>query len=40
MKEVLSSDPEKMGRASLEKIRFYTIENMAKAHVEIFTNGG
>lgn len=31
--EVLASDGEKMGSASLEKIRDYTIENMAKAHL-------
>ena len=31
--EILASDTEKMGSASLEKIRDYTIENMAKAHV-------
>lgn len=37
--EVLSSDLEAMGAASLEKIRPYTIENMAKTHVEIFENG-
>ena len=40
MKEILSSDLEKMGMASLEKIRAYTIENMAKAHVEIFEKDG
>lgn len=33
---VLSEDYRKMGQASLEAIRPYTIENMAKAHVEIF----
>ena len=32
----LSEDYRKMGEASLEKIRPYTIENMAAAHVEIF----
>lgn len=35
---VLAGDAAKMGAASLEKIRPYTIENMAKAHVEIFEN--
>ena len=34
---VLSSDYRKMGEASLEKIRPYTIEKMAKAHVDIFS---
>lgn len=34
---VLVSDYRKMGAASLEKIRPYTIENMAKAHVDIFS---
>lgn len=34
---VLAADYRKMGEASLEKIRPYTIENMAKAHVEIFS---
>lgn len=32
---VLASDLEAMGRASLEKIRPYTIENMARVHGEI-----
>lgn len=36
---VFDSDYEKMGAASLEKIRPYTIENMAKVHEEIFENG-
>ena len=40
MKEILSSDLEKMGTASLGKIRAYTIENMAKAHVAIFEKDG
>lgn len=35
---VLASDLEKMGRAALEKVRPYTLENMAKTHVEIFEN--
>ncbi len=34
--EVLSSDYRAMGQAALEKIRPYTIENMAKAHLKIF----
>ena len=34
---VLKQDYRKMGEASLEKIRPYTIENMAAAHVEIFS---
>ena len=33
---VLASDMEKMGRASLEKVRPYTLENMARTHVAIF----
>lgn len=33
----LASDYRKMGEAALEAIRPYTIENMAKAHVEIFS---
>lgn len=33
---VFSGDYREMGRAALETIRPYTIENMAKAHVEIF----
>ena len=32
---VLNADMEKMGRAALEAIRPYTLENMAKTHVEI-----
>lgn len=36
IQQVLASDMQKMGAAALEKIRPYTIENMAKAHVEIF----
>lgn len=35
---VFSSDLEKMGKASLEKIRPYTIENMVKAHLKIFNH--
>lgn len=34
---VLAEDYRTMGKASLEKIRPYTIENMAKAHMEIFS---
>ena len=40
MRQMLSSDLRKMGAASLEKIRPYTIENMAKAHVAVFENEG
>ena len=36
---VLASDLTEMGNAALEKVRPYTLENMAKAHVEIFENG-
>ena len=36
---VLAGDLQKMGEASLEKIRPYTIENMAKVHAEIFAKG-
>ena len=36
---VLQSDLEKMGQASLDKIRPYTLENMAKVHAEILENG-
>lgn len=39
MNLILRSDLRAMGRASLEKIRPYTIENMAKVHEEIFENG-
>ena len=35
---VLASDLEKMGNAALKKVRPYTLENMAKTHVEIFEN--
>ena len=35
MNAVLSGDMQAMGRASLEKIRPYTLENMTKYHVEI-----
>ena len=33
---VLVSDLEQMGKAALEKVRPYTLENMAKTHAEIF----
>ena len=33
---VLESDMEAMGKAALEKVRPYTLENMAKTHAEIF----
>ena len=36
---VLASDLEAMGKAALEKVRPYTLENMAKTHAEIFENG-
>jgi len=39
IKAVMASDREAMGKAALEKIRPYTLENMAKTHVEIFENG-
>ena len=35
--KILSEDYAQMGKAALETIRPYTIENMAKAHLEIFT---
>ena len=34
---VLSADLQAMGAAALEKVRPYTIENMAKVHAEIFS---
>lgn len=37
IRDVLDGDYRKMGAAALETIRPYTIENMAKAHVEIFS---
>lgn len=40
MNAVLASDLAKMGAAALETARKYTIENMAKAHVEIFEGRG
>lgn len=36
IRSVFASDYRRMGEAALETIRPYTIENMAKAHVEIF----
>lgn len=36
IQKVLQADPVRMGSASLEKIRDYTIENMVKAHIHIF----
>ena len=37
IRAVLKADYRKMGEAALETIRPYTIENMAKAHVKIFS---
>lgn len=37
--KTLRADYRQMGRQALETIRPYTIENMAKAHVEIFSDG-
>ena len=39
IKAVLASDLETMGKAALEKVRPYTLENMAKTHAEIFESG-
>lgn len=39
MREALQGNLAEMGAASLRKIRPYTIENMAKAHVEILERG-
>lgn len=39
LNKVLSSDMEAMGRASLEKIQGYTIENMARAHLALVKEG-
>ena len=39
MRLALASDMAAMGAASLEKIRPYTLENMAKVHAEIFESG-
>ena len=37
--KTLRGDYRQMGRQALETIRPYTIENMVKAHVEIFSDG-
>lgn len=37
--KTLGADYRQMGRQALETIRPYTIENMVKAHVEIFSDG-
>jgi len=39
IRAVLSADREKMGEAALEKVRPYTLENMARTHAEIFEVG-
>lgn len=39
MGKVFQGDLKKMGAASLEKIRQYTIENMARVHMEILERG-
>lgn len=39
IRAVLEGDYRQMGEAALETIRPYTLENMAKAHVEIFESG-
>lgn len=39
MNRILTEDLQAMGEAALEKIRPYTIENMAKVHADIFENG-
>lgn len=39
MSRILGEDLQAMGWASLEKIRPYTLENMAKVHKEIFEKG-
>ena len=36
MNAALSGECERMGAAALEKVRPYTIENMARVHQEIF----
>lgn len=38
LKRVFSEDANAMGRASLERIQPYTVENMAKTHAELFEN--
>lgn len=37
IEKVLCSDFRKMGESSLEKIRPYTIENMVKVHIDVFS---
>ena len=37
IEKVLCSDLRKMGESSLEKIRPYTIENMVKVHIDVFS---
>ena len=39
IRAVLVADLTEMGEAALEKVRPYTLENMARTHVEIFENG-
>ena len=39
IRAVLASDLERMGAAALEKVRPYTLENMARTHVAIFESG-
>ena len=39
MERILKQDLAACGQAALDRIRPYTIENMAKVHVEIFENG-
>lgn len=39
IKAVLEADLDAMGKAALEKVRPYTLENMAKIHAEIFESG-
>ena len=40
MNLMLSGDTAAMGAAALEKVRPYTIENMARVHAKLFNNGG
>jgi glycosyltransferase involved in cell wall biosynthesis len=39
IKAVLASDLEAMGKAALESVGPYTLENMARTHAEIFESG-
>jgi len=39
MNTILTQDLAALGRSALERVRPYTIENMAKVHEEIFENG-